>query len=512
MRVAVFLLLLLFAAGPAQAAWLEASSEHFVVYADDSKKDIRRFSDQLEHYHAAMAMLTGKGYAKPSPSNRVTVYVVSSRRKVHDLYGEGGKDVGGFYVPRAGDSLAIVPRIRVSSGKTTYSMTVLLHEYAHHFLASTSGSEIPLWLSEGAAEFFASASFEKDGTVGLGRPARHRANGLYGKDVKVEELLDPKLYEKNRGKNYDAYYGKSWLLFHYLTFSKKRQGQLERYQRLMMQGKQSREAAREAFGNFHKLEKELDRYMERLRRPMLEIPAERLETRPISVRKLGDGEAAMMPLRIRSKRGVDEQRAAELVVDARAVAARYPKDPVVLSALAEAEFDSGNDAEAIVAADAALAIDPTQVNAYVQKGLALFRVAKNAKKDDMPEAYKRARQPFLALNQMENEHPLPLIYYYRSFVEQGLEPPEQAVQGLERAVELAPFDFGVRMTLATRQIAMKQMAAAKRTLAPVAYNPHGGRLAEYAQTILARIDSDPAWDGKSGLQAMAPVDDGEGTE
>ena len=44
--------------GAARAEWFEASSAHFVVYADDSERDIRKFSEQLERYHEAMAVIT----------------------------------------------------------------------------------------------------------------------------------------------------------------------------------------------------------------------------------------------------------------------------------------------------------------------------------------------------------------------------------------------------------------------------------------------------------------------
>jgi len=49
-------------------------------------------------------------------------------------------------------------------------MTILLHEYAHHFLISSQRSAMPKWVSEGAAQFFASAAFEGDGSVKIGRP------------------------------------------------------------------------------------------------------------------------------------------------------------------------------------------------------------------------------------------------------------------------------------------------------------------------------------------------------
>lgn len=490
-------LLALSAPGVAQAEWLQASSAHFVVYGNDSERDIRKFSEQLERYHAALALLTTVQLPTPSPSNRVTVYIVGGPDEVRRLHGGDNRFVQAFYVPRAGGSLAIVPRVTTGNTDLNFSMTALLHEYAHHYMISASRFPMPRWYSEGGAEFFAAASFPVKGGVSVGRPANHRAAELllpgFARDVKAADLIDPPK-EESKSKSYDAFYGKSWLLFHYLVFDEARKGQLARYLQLMAQGKSSREAGLATFGDFAQLERDLDAYLARRRMLNFVLPPDVIATGPIEVRRLTAGEAAMMPVRVRSKLGVDEDEAKVLLKEARAVAGRFSDDPSVLSALAEAEHDAGNDKESISAADAALARDPSQVNAYVQKGLSLFRMAADA--PDEVAAYTRARVAFAALNRREVDHPLPLVYYYRSFVEQGKEPNDLALQGLTRAVELAPFDLGLRMTLAVEQVRRRRFAEARVNLGPIAYNPHGGGLAASAQQVLARLDADPAWDGQ----------------
>lgn len=82
------LILLLLLPQAVRAAWLEASSANFVVYADDSEKNLRRVSEQLELYHQAMERVTAHEVPDPSPSNRVVVYVVRNERQVQRLYGE----------------------------------------------------------------------------------------------------------------------------------------------------------------------------------------------------------------------------------------------------------------------------------------------------------------------------------------------------------------------------------------------------------------------------------------
>jgi tetratricopeptide (TPR) repeat protein len=489
MRYWIMALALLLAPGAAQAEWLEASSAHFVVYADDSERDIRKFSEQLERFHEAMEVLTGFEVPAPSPSNRVTVFTVKNQREIERLVGQ--RNVGGFYIPRAGGSVAFVPRIEVQSGQPDISMTILLHEYAHHFLLSNSRFPTPRWVSEGGAEFFASAKFTLDGGISLGMPAAHRAWELaLERNVKAVELVDTAASEKYRGNDMGAFYGKSWLLYHYLIFTRERGGHLSGYLRAMADGKSSLEAAREVFGDLDQLERELQRYGRQRTMLSWKFQPGQLEIEPITVRRISAGDAQMMPVRIRSRRGVTREEAIEILGDARAVAARHTGDAAVLAALAEAEFDAGNDSEAIAAADAALALDPNQVNAYVQKGYALFRRAEATEGDEeRAAAYRAARAPFLALNKIENDHPLPLVFYYRSFAERGVEPPEQAVNGLERASEVAPFDLGLRLNLASYQIGKGDLARARANLVPVAYNPHGGAMANAARLAVERIDA-----------------------
>jgi hypothetical protein len=100
--------------GAAQAEWLESSSAHFVVYADDSERDVRKFSEQLERYHEAMAIITGRQMPPPSPSNRVTVFVVRNAAEVQRLMGTSERALRGFYIPRAGGSAAFVPQVEVA--------------------------------------------------------------------------------------------------------------------------------------------------------------------------------------------------------------------------------------------------------------------------------------------------------------------------------------------------------------------------------------------------------------
>jgi tetratricopeptide (TPR) repeat protein len=472
-KVLVTAALFLFVSGKVFADWHEASSDHFVIYAEENEKEIRKYSDRLERYYSAMSVILPSRKLKPSPSNRVTIYVVSSERMVRKLYGASdSRFVQGFYVPRAGGSLAIIPPIDAGGSRASESELVLMHEYAHHFMAENATYLVPRWYGEGFAEYFSTARFEKDGAVGLGLPAEHRAYELFqARDVSMERLLDSKLYLASKSKSYDNFYGRSWLLFHYLFTDDARRRQLADYLNRLNKGEAELPAALAALGDLKVLDKALDRYLKQRSMQYIRVSSDRLTVGPIAVRRLGEAEGASMPIRIRSKRGVNDKTAVEVVKEAREIAAKYPAEPAVQAALSEAEFDAGDNEAAIRAADKALATAPDNITALIQKGYALTRIAIETKTED---AWKAARRHFVSVNKIENDHPIPLIRYYLSYPQQNQEPTKIAIDGLEWALELAPYDAGVRMMVAARQMTDKRFAEAIRTISPLAYNPHLG--------------------------------------
>jgi tetratricopeptide (TPR) repeat protein len=481
-------------ASTANAEWLEASSDHFVIYADQRERELTGFAERLELFHAAMAYRFRMQQAKPSPSNRLTIYVVSNPAKIRELVQGNNRYLAGVYLPRAGSAIAVIPKLdRVSSQYELSPETILYHEYAHHFMAGLTARAFPRWFVEGFAEFFASVRFEPDGGVGLGAPAYHRAAELMdARDVPIRRMLD---FDGGAGASksvYDAFYGQSWLLFHYLQFAPERAGQLAQYQSLLAKGEPALDAAAGAFGDLDQLEKDLVSYQKRKKLSYLIIAGKALKIGPITVRALRPGEAAMIPTTIRSKIGVTHEEALKLLPEAQRIAGLHPDDPAVLAALAEAEFNAGNDDAAIAAADGALTIDPNLINAHIQKGYSLFRKVQTGA---LPkESWKDVRSQFVRANKIEIDNPIPLIQYYLTFKENGEPPTKTAVDGIEWAMMLAPFDSSLRWLAAQQMISENRLKDAAQTLVPLAYSPHPGEHTERARQLLkdvqARIRSD----------------------
>ena len=486
---AVLWLALLLVASPASAAWREASSKHFVIYSEEKPEALKAFAERLERYDAAMRYLRGLPDPELSPANRLTVYVVSDLNAVQRIFGEGkaGRNVAGFYLPYAIGPVAIIPR-RTVGGGSRYDLdseTVLLHEYAHHFLYANYAFAYPAWFSEGYAEFHSTARFEDDGSVGIGLPAGHRSYELIAsQDFPMEKLLQPGTSKLN-GEELSTFYGRAWLLTHYLSFEPKRKGQLASYLQQLNAGKPAIEAAK-VFGEPRALGGALNSYLRRNKMPYLAVKASALKTSPVRLRDLSAAENAVMPLRIRSKRGVNPKSAAEIVQGLRKAAAPYPNDVFVQATLAEAETDANNYKEAEAAADRALAADPKSIEAMIWKARARMGAIEAEK---LPAtAWKDTRALLVSANRLDPNDPEPLILYYNSFKYAGITPTANSVVGLVRAHELAPQDRGLRFQVAQQLMVDGKAAEAKQALAPLAYDPHSGSYGERMTGVLAELE------------------------
>jgi tetratricopeptide (TPR) repeat protein len=484
------LLALLLAPATAKAAWHEASTTHFLIYSDEDPAKLRDFADKLERFDRAMRVMHAVPDRPVGAANRVTIFVVPGVESVQKLLGNRGGNIAGFYSPRAEGSVAVTPRNTGDEGRTGLSAwTVLTHEYAHHFMLHSFAEAFPAWLTEGYAEFNATARFEKDGAVGFGAPPLYRAETMFSWDaLTVEDLLtrDPRtLTDLER----DTLYGRGWLLTHFLKMQPSRAGQLRAYVVGINSGKSSLEAGRAAFGDLKQLNRELNLYVRQRRLPYTRVEPAAIAVGPIAIRQLTPAEAAIMPIKMISKVGVDAARAKALIPDARRAAQAYPNDPFVQAALAEAEFDAGNLDQAEAAADRALAANPKYVDGLIYKARTRIARAVAAKSKD-GAAWNEARRWLAAANRADPDDPEPLMLFYQSLATQGVTPTKSAVAGLIRAYDLAPQDNGLRMSAGRQFLINGDAAEARAALAPIAYSPHGGRMSRFASAVLDKLGQD----------------------
>lgn len=483
MRIARWIACLcLAAATPAAAAWQEASSKHFVVYSDDSPERVAAFTTKLEKFDKAVRVLRGLPDPAVSPEARVFVYVVPGVSAVGRL--AGSSNVAGFYIPRASQSVAFVPRR--STDDDLNALTILLHEYTHHLMFSTWGGAVfPAWMVEGFAEFHATARFKPDGSVLLGAPPQYRAYGIFDyQRLPATKLLTSRA-DLSDPLQTQIFYGRAWLLTHYLSMDAERRKQLSAYIVALNKGVPAADAAK-LLGDARQLDRQLNAYGGRSTTAVFALPADKLAIEPVRVRALSPGAAAVMPARIASVRGVDAKTAPGVAALARRAAAPYPNDPAAQNVLAEAEHDAGEWDASEAAAARALAADPRSIHALMYAGLARAGALRAAKSTD-PAKWAAVRGWFSRANRLDPEYAWPLEMFYQASLESGRAPSDNAQDGLLYAHALAPFDADLGFMSAYVLLKRDRAGEAETVLKPIAYNPHGGAQAEAATAFLTAI-------------------------
>lgn len=483
--------LLLFAAAmvaptAAHADWHEAGSAHFVVYSDDRPDRLKAFAERIERFDTALRYWRGLPDAPVGKANRLQVFVAPNLNAVQRLAGRGADNVAGFYIGRASGPVAFVPRRAGGDKNDITAEAVFFHEYAHHLMLATYTGAFPAWLVEGFAEFHANVKFEPDGGVGFGLPPKYRAYGIFNMGgLSLAKMLSGD-YRRLPPHQIQSIYGRGWLLTHLLSFEPVRKGQLSTYLRLINEGRGTGEAATTAFGDIGTLDRELDRYVDQRKLKYQPIPASALKVPAVAVRALGAGEAALMPIRMRSVRGVNAQTAAALVPPARKAAAAHPADPVVQGWLAEIEYDARNYEAAEAAADRALALDSRSGQALVYKGrIRMARATASQSKD--PAVWREVRRWFVEASRVDNEDAEPKYLFHATFKAAGTAPTRNAAEALLYAQQLVPQDTGLRMQVVHQHMIDGKPDEARRLLGPVAYNPHGGVGREWAGRIMAEL-------------------------
>lgn len=491
----------------AHAEWIEGSSKHFVVYANDTPAHVQTITTNLERFDKAVRTVLKLKEPEVSPEARVTVFVLATTSEVQKMLGDKNGNVAGYYKNDGPAPISFVPKS--SGGESGLSpMTILRHEYSHHVMRSSWGDVLfPTWFSEGFAELFATAKTTSDGGIIIGAVPTYRAYGIDRmNDMPVERLTSgPPDYKD--GLQAQEFYGRSWLLTHYLIFDKDRAAQLAEYISAINAGKPTKEAEA-ALGLNNSLDIKMNRYGARQTLPSAALSASQLPIGEVTTRVLSPAEAATISVQMRSKNGVDEKLAKEVVALARAAAAPYPNDVAAQNALAEAEYDSGNYAAAEAAADRALATNPKSIHALVYKGMAQTAAAEKAGTTD-PAIWNAARRWYLAANKLEPIYAYPVQLYYESFLAAKQVPTRAAKDALLYAYQLAPQNPAVRLEAARILIDDQKIKAARIALEPIAFSEQPSPLVDSAKKAIKALDVN---DGAAALEAIKPAPPEKPTE
>lgn len=387
-RLLLALALISFTPASAFAEWKRAESPHFVVYSDGSERSLREYTLKLERFDALLTSRFGSG-----PANQVRklpVYLVADARALRVAVPGLPDGIAGYYSSSEHDVFAVLAR-----GE---SDDLLLHEYSHHVMARSGDARYPGWLSEGFAEYFATATVTEGGqaSFGLPDPGRQRAlqqNGWLPMDVVLRANgsfgIDTKT---GRG----MYYAQSWALTHWLLADAGRVQNLSTYVRAVNGGRDPVEAWQASFNMTpDQLAAQLRTYVRgRLSYAKVEVPPVNPVITVTSLSPAAD--VVLLPMINARSWNPAEIDGPALLNTLRTAAARFPDDPLALVALGRAEKRWGDPTAAETALSRALERQGDNVEGLImmadlamERGLDAADEAEQTRQQDLARDFLR---------------------------------------------------------------------------------------------------------------------------
>jgi tetratricopeptide (TPR) repeat protein len=244
--------------------WTEVRAPHFRTVSNAGVKQARHVAGQFEQIRAVFQKLLPK--TKVDTGAPITILAVKDEKSLRQLLPQHWERKGqvhptGEFVSAA-EATYVALRVDVT-GENPYS--VEYHEYVH-LLVRLNFTDLPLWLNEGLAEFYAQTRIG-DKEISIGEPSvAHieslRATSLIPMDVLMgADNRSPLYNEANRAT---IFYAQSWALVHYLLLGNRRAHtpQLRQFLELMQkEDLPTAQAARRAFGDPAELGKALQNYI-----------------------------------------------------------------------------------------------------------------------------------------------------------------------------------------------------------------------------------------------------------
>ena len=229
----------------AQEGWLELRSDNYTFIGDVEDEDLIDVATRFEAFRSAVAELfSPRQYPEVDP---MTVVVVDNDDFLEEL---GLTGSNAYFLPDEGENY--IAMLTESSQRRPFDR--VLHDY-FHAIADESIPNAPLWLVEGLAEFYRTATWSTEGTeLQIGRPIDSfvRLVREEGARLAFDQLFalsrDSDSYDE--AEREDIFHAQTWAFVHFLMTRNEGQGYaaMIRFVRLMASEISFEEAVDDALG------------------------------------------------------------------------------------------------------------------------------------------------------------------------------------------------------------------------------------------------------------------------
>jgi len=267
--------------------WFEVRTANFRFFSNAGRPATRKVAADLEELRAVLAELTDYDLQSTVPTYIFVFKRDRSFLPYKVLYEGRPAAVSGYFI--GGEQANYIATIADSKDASA----IIYHEYVH-YVAKNNFWNLPVWFSEGLAQFY--ESFEVVGdTVHIGLPVVRHLIVLRGAvPIPLDQLFAVDRFSElyNESDRKGMFYSQSWALVHYLLLgNSERRQQLGNYLDLVRDGVQGDEAFNTAFsGDYESLTRELRGYLRALRFPSIETTADIDLDKEFEIRKMSYAE------------------------------------------------------------------------------------------------------------------------------------------------------------------------------------------------------------------------------
>jgi tetratricopeptide (TPR) repeat protein len=341
--------------GARREAWVEVRSPNFIIVSNAGEKQARKTAIQFEQIHSLFRDTLAVAQGHPSPL--ITILAVKDEKSLSELLPEywtkGHAHPSGLFIDRLNQYYAAVNL----DAQGTNPYATMYHEY-YHSLTIPYFPDLPVWLSEGLADFFGHSEIVGNtAMMGMADPdliEQLRQTKLIPLDVLFRvDNSSPYYNEQNKTS---VFYAESWALTHFLMIgdNQSHRQMLLDYASALSSGATHDQATAKAFGDLKKLQDQLSRYIEKFSfyyfqtKAPAETSAADLRTRTLSDAEVEAYRGGFFAVRGRPEAKEILQNAVNL----------DPKLALAHQNLGLAEFFEGNRDSALASISEAVQLDP----------------------------------------------------------------------------------------------------------------------------------------------------------
>ncbi len=244
--------------------WVEVRSPNFRVISNGGEKKAREVAVHFEQIRTVYRASLPFAAAHPSPL--ITIFAAKDEKSLGqllpDYWGKERSHPAGLFVE--GQQRYYILLSTDVPGPNPY--VVIFHEYFHS-LTLPYYPDMPLWLAEGLADFYANAEIDSK-EVGLGMPNMGQLRVLQEQRILPLDVLfrvdqsSPYYSEKNKTS---IFYAESWALTHYLLLADNQSHRkiLADFLSHLDRGEPIEQAELAAFGDMKQFQKQFNDYTNR---------------------------------------------------------------------------------------------------------------------------------------------------------------------------------------------------------------------------------------------------------